>query len=98
MKAKIKETGEVVETTYQDSHCCYCESPDGNSRFIPINKLEYLKPAELIDWEQRRHEIAKEVITTLLIHPESFSEGTKAIVRSSINYADALIEKLKENK
>lgn len=82
---------------YQDCQSCYCEFPSGNSRFIPISELEYLKPAELIDWEQRRYEIAKEVIATLLTHPESFREGTKAIVRASINYADALIEKLKEN-
>lgn len=99
MKEKIKETGEVVETTYQDCHCCYCEFSDGNSRFISINELEYLKPAELIDWEQRRYEIARAALIGIIsapiipgVCPYPAPSNDAAF---AVKYADELIKELK---
>ncbi|MBQ2797528.1 MAG: hypothetical protein IJF01_07345 [Tidjanibacter sp.] len=57
MKAKIKETGEIVNIA--DYSTVYLDKYDGSYH---INELEFIKDEEkqsIIDWEQRRYEIAK---------------------------------------
>lgn len=49
---------------------------------------------ETIDWEQRRYEIAKDMLTALLSKPEIVL--TASDVKVAIRYADALIEELKK--
>ena len=63
-------------------------------------KQEQLTPKQEIDWEQRRYEIAKEMMPVL------YRQGTEAmkyglrfrkeIVDDAVNFADILIEKLKK--
>lgn len=47
-----------------------------------------------IDWEQRRYEIAKDVLIALIAKPEIVLTASDAKV--AIRYADALIEELKK--
>lgn len=49
---------------------------------------------ETIDWEQRRYEIAKDVLTALLSNPTI--RGEYASSKVAVDYADALIEELKK--
>ena len=47
-----------------------------------------------IDWEQRRYDIAKDVLIALISKPEIVL--TASDVKVAIRYADALIEELKK--
>ena len=64
-------------------------------------KQEQPMPKQEIDWEQRRYEIAKEMMPVLyrqgvevLKYGQSFE--WKEIVDGAVNFADMLIEKLKK--
>jgi hypothetical protein len=46
-----------------------------------------------IDWEQRRYEIAKDVLCSCVL---KFDNGVKITAQYAVEYADALIEVLKE--
>ena len=46
-----------------------------------------------IDWEQRRYEIAKDILSVLIAHP---THTTGNFCDKAIEFADTLIEKLKE--
>ena len=66
-------------------------------------KQEQPTEAQEIDWEQRRYEIAKEMMPVLyrqgvevLKYGQSFE--WKGIVDSAVNFADMLIEKLKKGE
>ena len=49
-----------------------------------------------IDWEQRKYEIAKELLVAQISDPEIAENNTGQILATwSVKYADALIEKLK---
>lgn len=59
------------------------------------------KPAKEIDWEQRRYEIAKEMMYKIYRHKIAVSEpgqaiAIKDIVDVAVIFADTLINKLKE--
>ena len=65
------------------------------------HKQEQPKPKQEIDWEQRRYEIAKEMMPVLYRQGvEVLKYGQKfkwdGIVDGAVNFADMLIEKLKE--
>ena len=66
-------------------------------------KQEQPTPKQEIDWEQRRYEIAKEMMPVLyrqgvevLKYGQSFE--WKEIVDGAVNFADMLIEKLKKGE
>ena len=65
------------------------------------HKQEQPTPKQEIDWEQRRYEIAKEMMPVLYRQGvEVLKYGQKfkwdGIVDGAVNFADMLIEKLKE--
>lgn len=95
MKAKVIETGEIVdvrpngERTVQH-RCTKYVTEDGREILgVELNIL----PA--IDWEQRRYEIAKDVMAALLNQP---SDGVSiaSYIHNCVQWADALIEELKK--
>ena len=47
-----------------------------------------------IDWEQRRYELAKDIIKAVIA--EDRGSDSDAIVKYAVNCADALIKRLKE--
>lgn len=76
------------------------QTEDG--RKFPMYALEFEKD---IDWEQRRYEIAKSVITGLCANDENIVNnantrmvefGIRDIVELSIRCSDALIDELKK--
>lgn len=99
MKAKIKDTGEVVEvrpcSEPLNVRLAFYETENG--RKFPMFALEFEKE---IDWEQRRYEIAKAAMQgrlsnqygDVLVGERDF-EG---VAESSVKFADALIAELKK--
>ena len=81
----------------------WCES---KGKYYYKNELEFLVDKDKLDlfieWEQRRYEIAKEVMNRILaasvvagIHQ---NQSPKDVAAFSIKYADALIEELNIEK
>ena len=56
------------------------------------------KDANQIDWEQRRYEIAKDILATMFYNPGNHSLTVEADVDFAVDVADILIEKLKEEE
>lgn len=88
MKARIKSTGEIVEIKdlYDDGTALV-----GNM-YIKVSELNFF--SENIDWEQRRYELAKDIIKAVIA--EDRGGDSDAIVKYAVNCADALIKRLKE--
>lgn len=57
-----------------------------------------LKPRKEIDWEQRRYEIAKDMMAAFMANsnPDVFACQISVQAEDAVKYADALIAKLKE--
>lgn len=55
MKARVKETGEII-----DVECRFYAKVGSTDPIIHSNSLEILKDDKIIDWEQRRYEIARD--------------------------------------
>ena len=100
MKARIKATGEIVEVinNSKHNHCIEyggCNS-SGEYETKSLDEVELIvdnAPQE-IDWEQRKYEIAKDVLSSSFSTP---MEGTSIIsyVRSCVQIADMLVAELK---
>lgn len=50
------------------------------------------------NWEQRRYEIAKDILATMFFQPENHSLTVEADVDYAVEVADILIEKLKKGE
>ena len=89
MKARIKSTGEIVEIKdlYDDGTALV-----GNM-YIKVSELNFF--SENIDWEQRRYELAKDIIKIVIAN--DYSVNSDVVAKYSLNCADALIKRLKEN-
>lgn len=105
MKARVKATGEIVNVRY-DVHpnpdvkpCWYVVNDKGDIvDFYHDAEIELIDiTAKPIDWEQRRYEIAKDVLVSSFSTP---MEGTSVLsyVRSCVQIADILIAELKGDK
>ena len=99
MKARIKKTGEIINiASYAKVTLDLCDSY-GNPMELGFDEVEILQePTSDIDWEQRRYEIAKDMMAAFLsnysdnIHSGNPDEQAKwAVV-----FADALIAELKK--
>ena len=95
MKAKIKSTGEIIdvrpngEKTVQH-RCTKFVTADGRELLsIELNILP------VIDWEQRRYEIAKGIISTAF-NQYVKSMSAKDFTDICLEWVDALIEGLKK--
>lgn len=100
MKVKIIKTGEIVEVVpakyvgqvedaYSKRHWSFNEI-----EVIPDN----IKQETIIDWEQRRFELVKAVTQGLsTVNGERGGLPIDIIAKLSIDIADAVIAKLKEN-
>lgn len=88
MKARVKSTGEIVEIKdlYDDGTALV-----GNM-YIKVSELNFF--SENIDWEQRRYELAKDIIK--IVVADDCGGNSDAIAKYAVNCADALIKRLKE--
>lgn len=94
MKARVKSTGQIVEIKdlYDDGTALV------NDKCFKVSELDFF--SETIDWEQRRYELAKAAMQgrlsnqygDVLVGERDF-EG---VAVSSVEFADALIKRLKE--
>lgn len=110
MKARIKETEEIIEklqeflaTHHENVECDICLNvfEDLRNLFEEISERK-----EIIDWEQRRYEIAKDAMGAFIASPdyqlwvdnnyyESQHTAPNFVAEEAVKYADALIEELK---
>ena len=95
MKAKIISTGEIVKVSYvtglrdDDSLC--------NASVRDIEIIDD-NTDKAIDWEQRRYEIAKDVLVGLVsAHQSGLTDATYDSLEA-IKHADELIKQLKSNQ
>lgn len=58
-------------------------------------KQEQPTPKQEIDWEQRRYEIAKDILSTMFFHPKP-AINRQEDINFAVKAADMLINKLKE--
>ena len=110
MKARIKKTGELVNLApYAKITLTTCDSYGSPIELSP-EEVELVQETSdsSIDWEQRRYEIARTVLpycaeTTRTILMSGHGIGDQyagktipdAVSEQAIQYADALIERLK---
>ena len=109
MKAKIKVTGEIKElslavfsgtqvVSYRDSNGVYYNTYE-------VEIIPDQPEVPIIDWEQRRYEIAKEAMNGFIMAIFGSEDGVAAIslkdspcehiAKMAIAYADELINQLK---
>lgn len=88
MKARIKSTGEIVDIKdlYYDGTALV------NDEYFKISELDFF--SETIDWEQRRYELAKDIIKAVVA--DDCGGNSDALAKYAVNCADALIKRLKE--
>ena len=97
MKAKVKDTGEIVEVKFSthpnpaiDETYWWC-----NDKQESYHKSELNFMGSTIDWEQRRYEIAKDVMAASFDQPMD-GVSIASYVRNCVQWADTLIEELKK--
>ncbi len=96
MKARIKETGEVLIVEEVSDKHVYVKMPCSIGMSVALRKeeVEILQDGcNVIDWEQRKYEIAKGVMAGFVADATLWS--VEQIADESVKYADALIERLK---
>lgn len=102
MKAKVKETGEIidVEAFGMDGlmYVIFKETSSTSARTFKQYQLDfdYNNPPtdKNIDWEQRRFELVKAAMQGILTNPIT-KTITNNIIDMAISTADAVIAKLK---
>lgn len=99
MKAKVKGTGEIVDVHPNGEKIIHLKCTNfatGDGRELLDMELDFLP---IIDWEQRRYEIAKAAMVGVLAMP--IIDGVNPnptiddVCKSSVKFADNLIEELK---
>lgn len=97
MKARIKKTGEIINiANYAKVTLDQCDSW-GNPIELGFDEVEILQePTSGIDWEQRRYEIAKEMMKTVILTDGGANTGTENLAIWCVGCADALISELKK--
>ena len=101
MKAKIKDTGEIVDVKFSthpnpavDETYWWCSDKQESYHKSELDFMECD-----IDWEQRRYELAKDAMSSILTAP--VTEGVNPnpsvedVAMYSVKFADALIKELK---
>lgn len=97
MKARVKDTGEVVDvrpcSEPLNVRLAFYETENG--RKFPMFALEFETE---IDWEQRRYEVAKELMRGFATNPHNMLVDAKigTLAEWSVSGANALIAELKK--
>lgn len=102
VKAKSYEIGERVVGEFNDFIIDSNKSEEDN---IKAYRLEWNKEfVDGVDWEQRRYEIAKSVLPSVIIkwvnvmRSLSYTYTKDNVIDDTMTFTDMLIEKLKEKK
>lgn len=101
MKAKMIKTGEeitIIGTSKECGTTLYYGS-DGiyRQRTFRDNELEFINTTDArpIDWEQRRYEIARDMMAASFTQPMA-GVSIASYVHNCVLWADAIIEELKK--
>ena len=96
MKARIKETGAIVDVFYNAFSGLWTARENTNIKYLE-NNLEFLEEKD-IDWEERRYEIAKAMMTAFEKHNNNVSgfKNSTQQAQYALECADALIAELKK--
>ncbi len=93
MKARVKSTGVLVDVIPKTNTNAL---HSGDNIYVCDNMV--FRECELdfsaIDWEQRRYELAKDIIKVVIANENGIN--SEAVAKYSLNCADALIKRLKE--
>lgn len=93
MKARIKSTGVLVDVTPKVN----VNAQHSKDYLYVCDNMVY-RECELdfsaIDWEQRRYELAKDIIKAVVA--DDCGGNSDALAKYAVNCADALIKRLKE--
>lgn len=93
MKARVKSTGVLVDVIPKTNTNAL---HSGDNIYVCDNMV--FRECELdfsaIDWEQRRYELAKDIIKVVIANDNGIN--SEAVAKYSLNCADALIKRLKE--
>lgn len=95
MKAKVKNTGEIVDVRpigEKIIHLRCANFATGDGRELLDMEFEFLPN---IDWEQRRYDIAKDIMAASFNQPMD-GVSIASYVHNCVQWADALIKELKK--
>lgn len=100
MKAKIIQTGEIVTiiAISTEHMTIQCYGNDGIVRLMSLSSGDIeIKPdtEKTIDWEQRRYEIAKDIVANSFSTPMG-NVSIVSYIHDCVQVADLLIEELKK--
>lgn len=104
MKAKVKDTGEIVDVKFSthpnpavDETYWWCKDKQESYHKSELDFME-----RDIDWEQRRYELAKDAMNSILTAPiiegVNPNPGVEDVAMLSVKFADTLIKELKGDK
>lgn len=95
---KCDSYGNPIEIPYEDVEQFYDDK--GVPLGMPIVFPSVIESNFSIDWEQRRYEIAKDMIAAFMSNSCSnvFGGSRETQAKDAVEYADALIEELKKGK
>ena len=98
MKARVKSTGVLVDVIPKTNTNAL---HSGDNLYVCDNmvfrecELDFLNLGNsAIDWEQRRYELAKDIIKVVIANDNGVN--SEVVAKYSLNCADALIKRLKE--
>lgn len=97
MKAKVKDTGEIVDVKFAthpnpaiDETYWWCKDKQESYHKSELDFME-----SNIDWEQRRYEIAKGIVANSFATPME-NVSMVSYIHNCVQVADMLIEELKK--
>ena len=98
MKARVKSTGVLVDVIPKTNTNAL---HSGDNIYVCDNmvfrecELDFLNLGNsAIDWEQRRYELAKDIIKVVIAN--DYGVNSEVVAKYSLNCADALIKRLKK--
>lgn len=94
MKARIKNSNEIVDVYFDYFYGLWTVKGNPDTKFAP-NALELLEEKD-IDWEERRYEIARQILDSQLSCCGYECSMIEQAVKFSVECADALIAELKK--
>lgn len=101
MKAKIKETGEIIDVKFclhpnpaVDETYWWCKDKQESYHKRELDFLDVDMVDKPIDWEQRRYEIAKDIVANSFATPME-NVSMVSYIHNCVQVADMLIEELK---
>ena len=99
MKARIKETDEIVDVVFLDSYNNYVNYINSKGELCEFEDISIITTDIIpsLIWEKRRYQIAKDILANFAISNELrvLEAGSKQRVKWAIEEADELIKQLK---